>query len=82
MFYNPDFTNGEREFKRAIELNPNYEYGYELYSYLLLSMGRLVEGIRMAQRGLEVASRPVNHAQDARPQSECTTYFSEGAWRL
>lgn len=55
MFYNLDLANAEREYKRAIELNPNYEFGYELYSYLLLSMGRVDEGIRMAQRGLEVA---------------------------
>ena len=55
MFYNLDLVNAEREFKRAIELNPNNEFDYELYSYLLLSMGRLDEGIRMAQRGLEVA---------------------------
>lgn len=55
MFYNLDLAGGEREFKRAVELNPKDEFGYELYSYLLLAMGRLDEGLRMAQRGLEVA---------------------------
>ena len=55
MFYNLDWATAEREFKRAIELNPNYEITYELYSYLLLSMGRADEGIKMTQRGLEVA---------------------------
>lgn len=55
MFYNLDMANAEREFKRVIDLNPNYEFGYELYSYLLMSMGRVDEGVRMAQRGLAVA---------------------------
>jgi tetratricopeptide (TPR) repeat protein len=55
MFYHLDMANAEREFIRAIELNPKDEFCYELYSYLLLSMGRLGEGLRMAQRGLEVA---------------------------
>jgi tetratricopeptide (TPR) repeat protein len=55
MFYQLDMANAEREFKRGIELNPKDEFCYELYSYLLLSMGRLDEGLRMAQRGLEVA---------------------------
>jgi eukaryotic-like serine/threonine-protein kinase len=55
MFYNLDMANAEREYKRAIELNPNYEFGYELYSYLLLAGGRIDEGIRMTQRGVEVA---------------------------
>jgi eukaryotic-like serine/threonine-protein kinase len=55
MFYELDWVTAEREYKRAIELNPNYEFSYELYSYLLLSMGRLDEGIKMAQRGVSVA---------------------------
>lgn len=55
MFYDLDMATAEREFKRALELNPNYEINYELYSYLLVSMGRLDEAIRMAQRGFEVA---------------------------
>src|SRR5205814_565902 len=55
MFYNLHWTTAEREFKPAIELNRNYEITYELYSYLLLSMGRADEGIKMTQRGLEVA---------------------------
>jgi TolB-like protein/Tfp pilus assembly protein PilF len=55
MFYDLDWTTAEREYKRGLELNPNYELNYELYSYLLLSMRRFDEAIRMAQRGFEVA---------------------------
>ncbi|MEO8436480.1 MAG: winged helix-turn-helix domain-containing protein, partial [Pyrinomonadaceae bacterium] len=54
MFYDLDWANAEREYKRAIELNPNYETSYELYAYLLSATGRLDEGIEMAKRGLAV----------------------------
>jgi serine/threonine-protein kinase len=54
MFYNFDWATAEREYKRAIQLNPNYSLSYELYSYLLTSMGRSDEAISMARRGAEV----------------------------
>jgi eukaryotic-like serine/threonine-protein kinase len=54
MFYDLDWATAEREYKRAIELNPNYEITYEVYSYLLSGTGGLDEGIAMAQRGLQV----------------------------
>lgn len=54
MFYDLDWATAEREDKRAIELNPNYEITYEVYSYLLSATGRVDEGIAMAQRGLQV----------------------------
>ncbi len=54
MFSDLDWEAAEREYKRAIELNPNYELTYELYSYLLSALGRPDEAIAMAQRGLEL----------------------------
>lgn len=54
MFYDFDWAAAERDYKRAIELNPNHPTGYELYSYLLCATGRLDEGIKMAKRSLEV----------------------------
>jgi eukaryotic-like serine/threonine-protein kinase len=54
MFFKFDWATAEREYKRAIELNPNYPLSYELYSYLLTSMGRPDEAISMARRGAEV----------------------------
>jgi TolB-like protein/DNA-binding winged helix-turn-helix (wHTH) protein/Tfp pilus assembly protein PilF len=56
MFSDLDWEAAEREYKRAIELNPNYEITYELYSYLLSALGRPDEAIAMAQRGLELDS--------------------------
>src|SRR5437868_805720 len=54
MFYDLNWAAAEREYKRAIELNPNYEISYEVYTYLLSAIGKLDEGITMAQRGLQV----------------------------
>jgi serine/threonine protein kinase/Flp pilus assembly protein TadD len=54
MFSKFDWATAEREYKRAIQLNPNYSLSYELYSYLLTSMGRSDEAISMARRGTEV----------------------------
>jgi len=54
MFYDLDWAAAEREYKRAIELNPNDPIAYELYSYLLSAIGRLDEGIAMAKRALEL----------------------------
>jgi serine/threonine-protein kinase len=54
MLSDLDWAAAEREYKRAIELNPNYPITYELDSYLLCATGRLDEGIKTAQRGLEV----------------------------
>jgi serine/threonine protein kinase/tetratricopeptide (TPR) repeat protein len=64
MFYDLDWAAAEREYKRAIELNPNYEITHEVYSYLLSATGRLDEGIKSAQRGLEVAPLSVVLSDD------------------
>ncbi|MBC7930272.1 MAG: tetratricopeptide repeat protein [Rubrivivax sp.] len=53
MFYDLDWATAEREYKRAIDLNPNYPTVYELYSYLQSATGRLDEAIETAKHGLE-----------------------------
>ncbi len=48
-----DWTGAESEFKRAIELNPNYATAHEWYGELLANLGRLEEAreqIQMARR--------------------------------
>jgi len=54
MFYDLDSAGAEREYKRAIELNPNYSITYEVYSYLLGANGRFDEAIQTAKRGVEL----------------------------
>lgn len=54
MFSDFDWETAEREYKRAIELDPNYELTYELYSYLLSALGHPDEAIAKVQRSLEL----------------------------
>jgi TolB-like protein/DNA-binding winged helix-turn-helix (wHTH) protein/Tfp pilus assembly protein PilF len=54
MFQDLDWAAAEREYQRAIELNPQYAIAYSAYSYLLCATGRVDEGIKTAKRGLEV----------------------------
>jgi serine/threonine protein kinase len=49
-----DWPGAEREFRRAIELNPNYPDARVYYSHLLNYMGRPKEAAMQADRGLEL----------------------------
>ncbi len=64
MLYDYDWATAERDFKRSIELNPNYEIGFELYSYLLVALGKFDDGIKMGQRGIETAPASVVLSDD------------------
>jgi len=54
-----DWATAEKEFKRALELNPNSGPVHFWYSYPLASMSRLPEAISEARRQLEVDPFPV-----------------------
>jgi Tfp pilus assembly protein PilF len=55
-----DWVNSEKEFKLALELNPNYATAHHWYSQWFLSMGRLEESLRMISRAAELD--PVSQA--------------------
>jgi serine/threonine protein kinase/tetratricopeptide (TPR) repeat protein len=51
--YDWDWSGAEKEYKRALELNPGYEIAHAWYSNLLLELGRLPEALgeaRIAQQ--------------------------------
>jgi eukaryotic-like serine/threonine-protein kinase len=52
--YDWDWSGAEREFQRAIELNPGYAYAHELYGFLLYRLGRFEEGIAEVKRSVEL----------------------------
>jgi tetratricopeptide (TPR) repeat protein len=52
--YNWDWEGADREFKRAIELNPNYATAHQWYGGYLISTGRFDEGIREIRRAQEL----------------------------
>jgi len=49
-----NFSEAEKEFKRAIELNPNYATAHHWYSEYLLSMGRDDEALAEIKRAQEL----------------------------
>ena len=53
-FYEWDWAGAGLEFKRAIELNPNYPDVRALHSFYLINMGRPQEGMAEIQRALEL----------------------------
>ncbi|MCM3902251.1 MAG: protein kinase [Pyrinomonadaceae bacterium] len=55
-----DWVNSEKEFKLALELNPNYATAYHWYSQWFLGMGKLEEALRMISRAAELD--PVSRA--------------------
>ncbi|MFC2142153.1 protein kinase [Acidobacteriota bacterium] len=54
MSYEWDWQGAEREFKRAIELNPNYTTAHYWYAYCLLSLKRFDECFAELDRALEL----------------------------
>lgn len=49
-----DLPAAEKEFKKAIELNPNYGAAHHWYSHLLLAMGRFDESLTESKRFVEL----------------------------
>ena len=54
MYYDHDWTGAEREFRRAIDLNPNYANGHHWYAEFLSLVGRHEEAIVEAERAREL----------------------------
>ncbi|MFQ5927272.1 MAG: adenylate/guanylate cyclase domain-containing protein, partial [Terriglobia bacterium] len=54
MDYEWDWSSAEREFRRAIELNPSYATAHHQYSHLLTAMNRTEEMLAESQRALEL----------------------------
>jgi serine/threonine-protein kinase len=53
-YYEWDWRSAEREFRRALELRPNYADAYFSYSRFLASRGRLDEAIAQLGRAVEL----------------------------
>jgi tetratricopeptide (TPR) repeat protein len=49
-WYDYDWALAERQFKRALELSPNYAAAHEFYSVYLIMVGRIDEALEEARR--------------------------------
>ncbi len=54
VYYRRDWAGAEREFRRAIELSPNYANGHHWYGEFLSLVGRHEEAIAEAERAREL----------------------------
>jgi serine/threonine protein kinase/Flp pilus assembly protein TadD len=57
-----DWAGAEREFKRALELNPNAADAYDLYGRMLAAVGRFDEALTMVERAQDLD--PLAHRLD------------------
>jgi eukaryotic-like serine/threonine-protein kinase len=53
-FYDWDWSGGEKEFRRAIELNPTYAFAHQLYGLTLANTRRSEQSIAEGKRALEL----------------------------
>jgi TolB-like protein/DNA-binding winged helix-turn-helix (wHTH) protein len=54
LYYDRDWGGAEREFRRAIDLNPNYANGHHWYAEFLSLVGRHGQAIAESQRAREL----------------------------
>jgi TolB-like protein/DNA-binding winged helix-turn-helix (wHTH) protein/Tfp pilus assembly protein PilF len=54
MYWNLDFTGAQREFLRALELNPRNILALRYYAFLLQCIGRFEEAITLHERQIEI----------------------------
>ena len=54
LVYEWDWTGAEREFQRALEINPSHWEAHEVYAFYLEAVGRLQEAIAQCKRALEL----------------------------
>ena len=52
--YEWDWVGGESEFRRALELNPNYSTAHQWYALELAGMGRMTDALREINRAQEL----------------------------
>ena len=61
-YYDRDWPAAELEYRRAIELNPNYAIAHQWYGIYLMSAGRFDEAVTQHRRALDLdpLSLPIN----------------------
>lgn len=54
LHYDWDWPAAEEEFKRAIEMNPNYANAHHWYSHYLMAMGLVAESLTASRKAFEL----------------------------
>ena len=79
MFSDFNWVAAEQEYKRALELDANYEIAHELYAYLLTALRRHDEAIAEAKRALEIDPLSANLSDDLALAYVLARRYDEGA---
>jgi TolB-like protein/DNA-binding winged helix-turn-helix (wHTH) protein/Tfp pilus assembly protein PilF len=64
LYHAWNWTEAENEFKKAIELNPNYATAHDWYSYYLMAMGRFDDAWKEVNRAHELDPLSVTISTD------------------
>ncbi len=54
MFYDWDWPGADREFRRAIDLNPNDAEAHHFYSHYFIALGRIEDSLAQSKLALEL----------------------------
>jgi TolB-like protein/predicted Zn-dependent protease len=54
MHYDWDWPGAEKEFRRALQLNPNYATAHHWYAYYLIALGRKEESVQEIRRAQDL----------------------------
>ncbi len=54
LFHEWDWAGADREYRRSIELNPNYANAWHMYAFFLISISKLDEAVAAAKRAAEL----------------------------
>lgn len=77
LLYDWDWPAAEREFKRAIALNPSYPTAYQWYAEYLTAIGQHEEAIAAIKRALELDSRSPTINRDVGFHYYCARQYDQ-----
>jgi Tfp pilus assembly protein PilF len=60
-----DYSAAEREYKMALELDPNLSVAHSNYAFLLIDLGRTEEGLKEMRRSRELDPLSLDIAENA-----------------
>jgi DNA-binding winged helix-turn-helix (wHTH) protein/tetratricopeptide (TPR) repeat protein len=64
LYVDSDYAGAEREYNRAVDLNPGYAHGHHAYAILLFTVGRINEAVAEITRAEELEPLSVSIAKN------------------
>ena len=64
FYFHWDWAKAEEEFRKALMLNPHYDFGYDAYAYYLTAMERFPEARAALEKALDLAPLAAKFSTD------------------